>query len=59
MDEKVDGIRDGWLYVEGARRADVVMLGFEPDRGMPYTDVGFASSSITGMEPRDRARLYE
>lgn len=59
VDEEVDSMRDVWLYVEGARRADMVMLGFEPDRGMPYTEVGFASLSSVAMDPRDRERLYE
>jgi hypothetical protein len=59
VENRVPGRCDDWLCVEGARRADVAMLGFELDRDMPCTDVGFASLSGTGMEPRDRERLYE
>lgn len=58
-DDKLDGMRDGWLYVEGARRVDVVMLGFELDLLIACLGVMFASSSSTGMAPRDRERLYE
>jgi hypothetical protein len=59
MDEKPDGIRDGWLYVEGARRVVVEMLGFELERLTARLGVIVESSSSTGMDPRDRERLYE
>ena len=59
LEEKFDGMRDGWLYVEGARRVVVEMLGFELDRLTARLGVIVASSSTTGMDPRDRERLYE
>jgi hypothetical protein len=57
VDERVDGMRDGWLYVEGARRTEVVMLGFELDRVLACAGSSRGSSSSTGMAPRDRERL--